>query len=151
MRVVGHDAIGLFGGCNLGVVGATGEGLFPVVFVFVELPTFAHGFEAVVLFLLEGVVVFLRLDGKLAGFDFFLGHFHLPVEAEAITVGEEEVLVVVTVPVAFEHGGYFLGGIVVAEAFGVGDIVVVEDTSVLGDLLVIGGAEHMELIAVADI
>ena len=41
---------------------------------------------------------FLRGLGKLSGLDLLVGHLHLAVESEVITVGEEQVLVVVTVP-----------------------------------------------------
>ena len=51
--------------------------------------------------LLTGLALLLILLGclcKLAGLDLLVGHLHLPVETEVVTVGEEEVLMVVAVP-----------------------------------------------------
>ena len=66
-------------------------------------------------------------------------------------MAEQEVLVVVAVPVGREYGGYLL----LAERLGVflrmGDVGVLRDTTVLRRFLVVGGEEGMHLVAVAQV
>ena len=50
-------------------------------------------------------------------------------------MGQEDVLVVVAVPVARQYGRYLVFGVGVAERLGVGDVLVLEDATVLGRLL----------------
>jgi hypothetical protein len=66
-------------------------------------------------------------------------------------MGEEEMDGVVTVPVLGEHGRYLLLTELVVETLGMGDIVVVGDTSVLRHLAMVGGEKGMHLITVSDI
>ena len=49
------------------------------------------------------IPLFLRLHRKLLGLDLLLGHLHQAVETEVVTVTQEDMLVVVTVPVGREH------------------------------------------------
>ena len=107
------------------------------------LPGFLFGLLPRFLFLLRGVCKGARLE-------FLLSEFHRAVEAHGIAVGEEEVEMVVAVPVALEHRGYLALGIRVAETLGVGDVVVVGDTAVLRHFLMVGGEHRVHLVAVTD-
>ena len=66
-------------------------------------------------------------------------------------MAQEHVLIVVTVPVLLEYGGYFVLRKVVGEGFGVGDIFIVGDTTVLGGFLVVHRDQEMHLIFVTQI
>ena len=92
-----------------------------------------------------------RGGGKLAGLDFLVGHLDLAVESDVITMGEEEVLRIVAVPVLREHGGNLFLGILLGVELGVCNVVVSGDTAVFGSFAVVGAAHEVHLIAVADI
>ena len=140
---VGLDAqrVGLGGfACNLGVGGTTqGRGLILLHLFFVG------SLVIVLLFFL------LRLLGELAGLDLLLGHRNLFVEADIITVTQEDVLVVVTVPVFLQYGRNLVLRITVSVRLGMGDVGIVGDTTVLGSLLVVCREQDMHLILVAQI
>ncbi len=93
----------------------------------------------------------LRSHGKLARGNLFGRHGHLVLEAHAIALGEEDVLVVVAVPVAREHGGYLRGVKRLVERLGMGDVVIIGDTTILGYLLMVGRHQQVRLIAVAQV
>ncbi len=64
---------------------------------------------------------------------------------------EEDVLVVVAVPVLRQGGGNLVFVEALVEALGMAYVVVVGKSAVLGNLLVIGRKQQMGLIAVAEI
>ena len=66
-------------------------------------------------------------------------------------MGEEDVLVVVAIPVLLQHGRNFVGGETLGEELRMLDVVIIGDTSVLRHLLVIGAEEEVRLVAVAQI
>ena len=104
-----------------------------------------HGACRLRLFLLCCLVgFFLRLD-------FLFGHGHLTIESHVIAVGEEEVLVVVAVPVRLEHGGNLVVAVALGVDFGVGYVVVGLYAAILGCLLVMHLEEQVQLVAVAEV
>ena len=129
--------------CNLGIVRSSGEFrlLLFVVSLFVK-------FLAVFLCLLFGFFLFVfrlvflsRFHGEFLGLDFFLGHFYLAVEAEAVSVAQEDMLVVISVPVLLQYGRNFIAGEVIGILFRMLDIVIIGDTAVFCNLLVVGTEE----------
>ena len=76
---------------HLGSFGATGW-LLGIFF-------FAQLFLVGILLLLFCLVLLHRFLGKLAGLDFFVGHLNHAIETNVVTMTQEQVLVVVTVPV----------------------------------------------------
>ena len=93
-------------------------------------------------------VVFGRFHGKLLCLDFFLGHAYFALETETIAMREEDVLVIISVPVLFEHGRNFALCETLLEEVWMLDIVIVGDTSILRYLLVERGKEEVCLILV---
>ena len=66
-------------------------------------------------------------------------------------MGEEDMLVVVAVPVLFKHGGYLILTVIVIEKFGMRDVVIVGDSAIFRLFLVIGAHEKMGLVTMAEI
>ena len=66
-------------------------------------------------------------------------------------MGEEDVLIVVAIPVLLQHGRYFVGGETLGEKLRMLDVVIIGNTSVLRHLLVVGAEKEVRLIAVAQI
>ena len=66
-------------------------------------------------------------------------------------MGEENVLVVVSVPVPFKYRRDFIGYKFALEALGVGDVFVAENTTVLRNLLVVRGEKKMCLVVITEI
>ena len=141
---------GRFVSCNLGIVRTTH------VFVLIRLVEgFLIKFLSFFLGLLHGFflgialgVVFGRFHGKLLCLDFFLGHAYFALETETIAMREEDVLVIISVPVFFEHGRNFALCETLLEEVWMLDIVIVGDTSILRYLLVERGEEEVCLILV---
>ena len=141
---------GRFVSCNLGIVRTTH------VFVLIRLVEgFLIKFLSFFLGLLHGFflgialgVVFGRFHGKLLCLDFFLSHAYFALETETIAMREEDVLVIISVPVLFEHGRNFALCETLLEEVWMLDIVIVGDTSILRYLLVERGEEEVCLILV---
>ena len=127
---------------NLRIVGPSGEG-----FRLLDLPPFL----LCLLGSLRFLVLCLRSHRELLRLDFLFGHRHLAVEADVVAVREEHVDVIVAVPRLTEPRGDFVQAEVGLVVLGVGHVVVVGDTAVLGYLLVVGREEQVSLIAVAEI
>ena len=119
---------------NLGVVGSAAEGLGNFYVAVVFLTAFAGTLHCLIL-RFAGSLLLGGFHRELLRLNLVVGHAHLTVEAEAVALREEEVLVVVSIPVALEHGGYLRVGVALIVHLGVGDVVVIGDTTVLGDLL----------------
>ena len=138
---------------NLGIVRSSRELglLFLVVSLLVEfLSAFLGLFPGFLLGIFRSVFLG-RFHGEFLSLDFFLGHFYLAVEAEAVSVTQEDMLVVISVPVLLQYGRDFIAGEIIGILFRMLDIVIIGDTSVLGHLLVIGTEEEVCLISVAQI
>ena len=142
--------LGRFGSSNLCALRTSARRCFFVA-ALVEGAAFFLRFAACLLLLLVCLVLLHRLHCELACRNLLLRHLHLAAEAEVVAMGEEEVLVVVTVPVLLQDGRYLVGGEIVVEAVRMLDVFVVRDATVLRDLLTDGGEEDMGLITVADI
>ena len=97
------------------------------------------------------IFLFLRGKGKLAGLDLFRSHWYLAVKAYAVALGEEDMLIVVTVPVLLQHRWNLRGGITLVERFGVRDVKIARDTTVLRHFLMKGIEEEMCLVTVTDV
>ena len=111
----------------------------------------AFAVESGFLLCLAFTLLLLCCDGKFLCLAFLLRHGHLAVEADAVAVCEEDVLVVVAVPVVREDGGNLVLHEVVFERFGVCDVFVVSDATVLRLFLMVGAEEEVCLVAVAEI
>ena len=85
------------------------------------------------------------------GFYLFLRHLHFAAESHVVAMGEEDVLVVVTIPVLLQDGRDFVRSIIVCKQLWMLDVVIVGNTSVFGHLLVVRTEEDMRLVAVAQI
>ena len=66
-------------------------------------------------------------------------------------MGEEDVLMVVAVPVLREYRGNLIFIIAVLEGLGVRDIIIVGDTTILSSFLMSRIEEYVQVIAVANI
>ena len=122
-----------------------------LVFLFVERHAVALGFFLCLALGFGSFVLLLRLHGKLACVDFVFRHRHFPAEAYAITLVEENLLVVVAVPVVAQKGGNFVLFERGVELFGMRDVIVVGDAAVLAYFLMVGISQQVGLVAVAEI
>ena len=137
--------------CNAGIVRTTGK-LLPLLTVFIKL-LFIKVF-VVALSLLTGftcLLVFLGCHGKLLGRNLIFRHFDGTMEAKAVTMGKEQMLIVITVPISIEHRRNIWCGEALGEQLRVNDVVVIGDTTIFGHFLVIGRHQKMRLILVAKI
>ena len=122
-----------------------------VVCRLVKLLPVALRLAASSLLLLRSLVRLLGLDGKLTCLYLFRRHWHIAVEAHTVAVVEEDMLVVISVPVLLQHRGNLVGRKRLVEHLRMGDIRVVGDTSILRHLLMVGGKEQVSLIALTEI
>ena len=53
-------------------------------------------------------------------------------------MGKKDVQIIVSIPVLSQNGGNFVGGVVLVKRFGMGDVIVVGYSTVLGSFLMIG-------------
>ena len=109
---------GIFWSCccsNLSIIRSAGVSLrnfnIVLIYFFTNIFCFLHGF----LLGLACIFLFLGCECKLTGLDLLRCHGHLAVEAYIITLGEEDVLIVVAVPVLLKHRGNLGRGKVLVE------------------------------------
>ena len=93
----------------------------------------------------------LWFHGELSGFQLLVSHLYFPVETNVISVTQEKMLVVVTVPVLWQDCRDFIFRIAVLERLWMSDIFVVGDTAILCRLLMTGREQCMHLVSVTDI
>ena len=147
------EGIGLlgFGTGNFGIVRTAGKGGLLLQVVFVELASF---FSGLLLFLFAFLALgffLLRGHSELLGFNLFVGHRNLAIESEVEAVGEEDVLVVVAVPVFLQHGRNLGTLETLVETLRMHDVFIVGDAAVLSDFLMICRHQQVGFIAVAEI
>ena len=109
------------------------------------------GFLACFVFCLFCRIFLGRSHSEFLGLYFFFGHLHLAAEAHVVAMGEEDVLVVVAIPVLLQDGWNFVCGKAFGKQFRMLDVVIVGDTSVFRHLLVVRTEEDMRLVTVAQI
>lgn len=66
-------------------------------------------------------------------------------------MGEEDVLIVIPVPVFLQDCRDLIGLVILIEGFGMGDIIIIRYSTVLCNFFMIEGDEKMGLILVSDI
>ena len=148
--VVGLCRVCRFVTSNDGISWSAGKCSFHVLLV-VIVTAFGFGPAARAFFVACCLVFLFCLYGKFSCLDFFLGHLHLAVEAHAVAVAEEDVLVVIAVPVLLQHRGNFVFPVCIVEHLGIGNIPVICYTAVFGHLLMIGTEQQMGIVTVAKI
>ena len=82
--------------------------------------------------------VLLGFHGELPCGNLFFGHGYFSIKTDVVPMGKKDVQIVVPVPVFSQNGGNFVGGVVLVKRFGMGDVIVVGYSSILGSFLMIG-------------
>ncbi len=141
-----------FVACHLCAVRPPGESLAAAVeLFFVKRLAVLLGLLPCLFLVSLGFVLPLRLYREFPRPYLVVGHLHLAVEPHVVAVAEENVEVVVAVPVPLQHCGYVAFAEIVLEYFRMRDIPVVGYSAVLGHLLVVCREQQVRIVPLPDV
>ena len=132
---------------NDSIVRTTCRTLLLIVSLLIKLLALCLCTATSLLFILLCFLCFLRFKSKLLCLNLLFRHRYFTEETEAITVIEEHMLIIISIPILLQNGWNLFFTITITEWLWMRDIGIIGNTTILSDLLMIQRKEQMCLIA----